>query len=279
MSEKRTLSWSEIYERVSRLPAGPCYGVPRGGAIVAGLTGRAVDAPEKADFIVDDIIDSGATRDRWRESLGKPFLALYDKSVETGLGWVVFPWEGPAEGDAEDIIRRQLQFIGEDVSREGLAETPARVVKSWREIYRGYNEDPAQHLKVFKDGCPSEMIVLRRFEFYSTCEHHLQPFFGTVSIGYIPNQKMLGVSKLARIADCFARRLQIQERMTSDIADFLDKNLRPKGVMVVARARHLCIMARGAAKQNGLMVTSAIRGVFHEAQTRSEFLKLEEGAP
>jgi len=272
-------TWAEIYCRLSAaFPLeGKCYGIPRGGAVVAGMTGRAVDSPEQADFFVDDIIDSGTTKERYAKSFGKPFYALFDKTVEQGLGWVVFPWEGSSEGDAEDIVRRQLQYIGENASREGLAETPSRVVRSWREIYRGYNEDPGQHLKYFKDGCPSEMVILRRFEFYSTCEHHLQPFFGTISIGYVPNQAMLGVSKLARIADCFARRLQIQERMTSQIAEFLERNLRPKGVMVVARARHLCIMARGVGKQNGLMVTSAIRGVFSEPEVRAEFLKLEEG--
>jgi len=279
MSEPYKPTWAEIYCRLSTFPKeGSCYGVPRGGAVVAGLTGRAVDTPEQADFYVDDIIDSGATLARYKSLLdGKPFYALFDKRAEQGLGWVVFPWEGSSEGDAEDIVRRQLQFIGENALREGLAETPARVVRSWGEIFKGYREDPAGHLKFFEDGCPDtdEMVMLRRFEFFSTCEHHLQPFHGVISIAYIPDGKMLGVSKLARIADCFARRLQIQERLTSQIADFLDESLKPKGVMVVVRAKHLCIAARGVKKQAGEMVTSAIRGAFTKESARSEFLQLE----
>lgn len=171
-----------------------------------------------------------------------------------------------------------LEFIGEDVSREGLIDTPSRIVRSWERLYGGYNQDPVDILKTtFKEGSCAEMVILKNIEFYSTCEHHMLPFFGSISIGYLPDKKVVGVSKLARLIECFSRRMQIQERMTKDIADCIMNILGARGVMVVCEAKHLCMVARGVEKQNSVMVTSAVRGVFKEdAVVRNEFLKLIE---
>ncbi|RAX57682.1 GTP cyclohydrolase I FolE [Helicobacter monodelphidis] len=176
--------------------------------------------------------------------------------------------------DMEKLIQDIFEFIGEDKHREGLLETPKRVIKSWETLFKGYNEDPKEVLgTVFEQGACDEMVVLKEIEFYSMCEHHLLPFFGVVHIGYIPDSKVLGISKLARLTEVFARRLQIQEQMTAQIADTLMEVLAPKGVMVVAEAKHMCMLMRGVEKQNSLMITSAIRGRFKsDAKTREEFM-------
>lgn len=175
----------------------------------------------------------------------------------------------------ERHAKKILEYIGEDPTREGLLETPKRMRKAWDEIFSGYKTDPKDLVKCFTKGTCEEMVILKNAEFYSTCEHHFFPFFGHCSIGYIPNGKVIGVSKLARILDCFSKRMQIQERMTSQIADFLVEELQPKGVFVLCEGVHFCMTSRGVRKQDASMITSAIRGVFKEnAQTRNEFLHL-----
>lgn len=261
------------------------YGVPRGGVPVAYLVcdhmGSAdayvVDNPEEADFIVDDIIDSGATRDRFRSLYPeKLFYALFDKTAEhSKLGWIVFPWESTSEGSIENATVRLLQYIGEDPSRGGLVETPGRVTRAWQDWTSGYGQDPASVLKVFEDGGElyDEMVMVRRIPFYSHCEHHLAPFFGTADIAYIPNGKIVGLSKLSRLLDIFAKRLQVQERLTAQVADALMEHLEAKGAAVSIRARHLCMESRGVTKQGHETVTNAVRGVFKtDAAARAEFL-------
>lgn len=175
----------------------------------------------------------------------------------------------------ERHAKKILEYIGEDPTREGLLETPKRMRKAWDEIFSGYKTDPKDLVKCFTKGTCEEMVILKNAEFYSTCEHHFFPFFGHCSIGYIPNGKVIGVSKLARILDCFSKRMQIQERMTSQIADFLVDELQPKGVFVLCEGVHFCMTSRGVRKQDASMITSAIRGVFKDnAQTRNEFLHL-----
>ncbi|MBR4592080.1 MAG: GTP cyclohydrolase I FolE [Elusimicrobiaceae bacterium] len=171
-------------------------------------------------------------------------------------------------------LREMLAYIGDDPSREGLQETPSRIVKSWKKLFGGYQQKPQDVLKTFVEGSCEEMVVLKDIEFYSTCEHHLQPFFGTISIGYLPNGRVLGISKLARLVEVFARRLQIQEKLVSQIADSLMETLHPHGVMVVCKAKHMCISSRGIEKHNAVMVTSAIRGAFKKLEVRSEFLEM-----
>ncbi|MBN2449009.1 MAG: GTP cyclohydrolase I FolE [Lentisphaeria bacterium] len=176
----------------------------------------------------------------------------------------------------EDVIRRLLVEIGEDPDREGLAKTPARVAESYRFLTSGYAQDPAAIVgdAVFSEEC-NHMIIVRDIEVFSLCEHHMLPFFGRCHIGYIPKGRVFGVSKLARLVDCFARRLQLQERLTQQIARTVKDSIDAEGVGVIIEARHLCMMMRGVQKQNSRMVTSAVLGSFHHsAATRNEFLAL-----
>lgn len=178
-----------------------------------------------------------------------------------------------------DHVRALLIAAGENPDREGLRETPKRYIAALREATSGYAIDPASLLKTFEDGASGydEMVVVRAIPFYSLCEHHLAPFFGTATIAYIPSGKVVGLSKMARLLDVFAKRLQVQERMTVQIADALNEHLQPKGVGVLLRARHLCMEARGVKRPGSETITSALRGVFMEGPARSEFLTLHGG--
>ena len=264
------------------------YPVPRGGVPVAYALQSLVpmvlvENPAEADVFIDDLIDSGSTCERYcDEHPGVPFFALLDKRTDEQFKdqWIVFPWEvtdDGADASGNDIIVRLLQLVGEDAAREGLQETPARVVKAWRHWCSGYGKDPAKLLKVFEDGGETydQMVLVKDIPIYSHCEHHLAAIIGTASIAYIPNGKIVGLSKLSRLADMFARRLQVQERLTDQIADALFENLQPKGVGVLIKARHLCMESRGICQQGHHTVTTALRGVIKdEPETRAEFLRL-----
>jgi len=175
----------------------------------------------------------------------------------------------------EKAIRQILEAVGEDLNREGIKRTPQRVANMYAELLGGMQEDPREHLKgVFQEDY-DEIVILRDIPFYSICEHHLMPFIGSAHVAYLPKGNVLGVSKIARIVDCFSRRLQVQERLTNQIADFLMDNLKPMAVAVVLEASHSCMTIRGAKKPGSIMVTSAIRGVFRNDQkSRSEVLSL-----
>lgn len=177
--------------------------------------------------------------------------------------------------EKEKIIKDMLVAIGEDPSREGLLDTPKRVVKSWGEIFGGYKMDGVKVLgTTFEKDTYDQMVVCKDIEMYSTCEHHMIPFFGKVHIAYIPGKKVVGLSKLARLVEVFSRRLQIQEKLTEQIANTLQDALKPKGVMVIVEAKHMCMCSRGVSKQNSLMVTSAIKGRFKKDSVRQEFMGL-----
>lgn len=175
---------------------------------------------------------------------------------------------------------QQLQLLGEDPEREGLVKTPERVAKSLRFLTSGYEAGIESLLNgALFDAPGSEMIIIRDIEFYSLCEHHMLPFFGRVHIGYIPDQKILGLSKFARLVDVFARRLQVQERLSAQIADQLMQSLTPLGVGVVIEGSHLCMMMRGVEKQGGKTITNVMRGSFrNDARTRQEFLAALNGS-
>ena len=174
--------------------------------------------------------------------------------------------------DVEDAIITLLRYIGEDPGRDGLRDTPARVARAWREMTRGYDDDPAEILSRTFEESSDEMIVLRGISFYSTCEHHLLPFYGTATVGYLPG-KVVGISKLARLVECFARRLQIQERMTRQIAEAIETHLGARGVGVILRAHHLCMGCRGVRQEETEMVTSSMLGTLRsDATSRAEFL-------
>ena len=179
----------------------------------------------------------------------------------------------------ESIIRRQLELIGEDVTREGIVKTPSRVAKSLTWLTRGYQMDVLDVVgdAVFEEAHHS-MVMVRDIEMYSMCEHHMLPFFGKVHIAYIPNGRILGLSKLPRIVEVFARRLQVQERLTEQVAQAIEETLKPEGVGVVIEAYHLCMMMRGVEKQNSKTITTALRGSFRDdGKTRDEFLRLAYG--
>lgn len=171
--------------------------------------------------------------------------------------------------------RSSINALGEDATREGLLKTPERVAKAMLYMTQGYEMDAAAILNSAKfQESYSEMVIVKDIELYSMCEHHLLPFFGKAHIAYIPNGYITGLSKVARVVDCFARRLQVQERMTHQILDVIQETLNPLGVAVVIEAQHLCMMMRGVSKQNSVTTTSAFSGQFEANETRSEFLKL-----
>jgi GTP cyclohydrolase I len=178
--------------------------------------------------------------------------------------------------DLEDLVRRQLELIGEDPDREGLLKTPARVAASLQWLTRGYERDARQVIgDAIFDECHSNMVMVRDIELYSMCEHHMLPFYGKAHVAYTPSGKIVGLSKLPRVVDVFAQRLQVQERLTEQIAGALEEVLEPLGVGVVIEAFHLCMMMRGVQKQNSKTITSALRGVFRDdPKTRDEFLRL-----
>ena len=176
----------------------------------------------------------------------------------------------------QDLVRQLLAALGEDPTREGLLETPRRVEQSLRFLTSGYDVDIDDLINGALFTVPyNEMVIVRDIDLYSLCEHHLLPFFGKAHVAYIPDGKVIGLSKVPRIVDAFARRLQVQERLTSQIAATIEEKIRPLGVAVVIEATHLCMAMRGVEKQNSVTVTSAMRGVFHQdPRTRAEFLEL-----
>jgi GTP cyclohydrolase I len=214
-------------------------------------------------FELDEMVKNGTT------SNGNGHAALADAASVLTL----------EDASVQAIYAELLKRLGEDPTRDGLQQTPKRMEKSMAFLTKGYEESVAEvlHGALF-DVDYDEMVIVRDIEFYSLCEHHLLPFFGKAHIAYVPNGKVVGLSKLPRIVDVFARRLQVQERLTQQIAEAIEEAIAPQGVGVVIEAQHLCMMMRGVEKQSSLTVTSSLRGVFKtQLQTRSEFLSLVNG--
>lgn len=178
----------------------------------------------------------------------------------------------------EDAIRTILEYIGENPGREGLKETPARVIKSYGELFEGYSIDVSSLFKMFEDGACDEMVIVKGIPFVSFCEHHLLPFSGVAHVGYLPKGKIVGLSKMARLVDAYARRLQVQERMTVQITSAIDTHLQPLGTGCVIEAEHSCMSCRGVMKHNTSTITSSLTGAFRDdSKCRSEFLHLTVG--
>lgn len=178
--------------------------------------------------------------------------------------------------DFEESVKNMLEHLGEDVNREGLQKTPARVKKAWEFMCSGYNKDPQEIIQsALFSSSNDEMVVVKDIEFYSMCEHHMLPIIGKAHVAYIPNGKVVGLSKIPRVVDVFARRLQIQEQMTEQIADAINKAISPLGVAVILDARHMCMEMRGVEKICSTTVTSALRGIFKkEKKTKDEFMSI-----
>ena len=186
------------------------------------------------------------------------------------------PQLSPEEmAEMKHLQRRILELIGEDPDREGLIKTPERVAKSLRFLTKGYREDPEEILRsaMFREEY-RQMVIVKDIDFFSMCEHHMLPFFGKAHVGYIPNKYITGLSKIPRVVDVFARRLQVQERLTTQIKDCIQATLNPLGTIVVIEAQHMCMQMRGVEKQNSLTTTSDFTGAFEEARTREEFMNL-----
>lgn len=286
------ISWEEVMEACRSLYEGggysstfnlirkaKVYGIPRGGIFAAqafcscfSSEFEMTESPVEADIIIDDIIDTGKTIRIFEDEYQKPVIPLFSSDGR----WLEFPWERMQnEAGPEENIRRIFEFIGEDPDREGLRETPSRVVRSWGKIFGGYKENVEEVFKIFEDDSTDEMIILRDIEFYSTCEHHLLPFSGKAHIAYIPDGKVIGISKLARILEIYSRRAQIQERLCRQITGAIMSHLNPKGAACILEAQHLCMTSRGVEKQNSIMITSSLEGVFKDnAMARSEFMTL-----
>jgi GTP cyclohydrolase I len=267
---ERIINWSEIKERVLMLDQNlKYYGVPRGGAYISAML-NPVETPEEADVIIDDLIDSGTTRDKYKK-YNKPFIGLFDKQTEADLKgkWLVFPWETKDDIPVEENFVRILEYLGENPNREGLKETPKRYIKFLKEFL----EPKEFNFTTFDAEGTDEMIVQTNIPFYSLCEHHIAPFFGIAHVAYIPDGRIVGLSKLARTVDLYANRLQNQERITSEIATRLMEELQPKGVAVVLKAQHLCMCMRGVKKHDTHTTTSKMIGAFHDdLNCRNEFL-------
>ncbi len=296
---RQTLSYADVHSAAQHIgfrwmkqaEAGEIasvFGVPRGGVYPATVVAQFLDLPlaefpDARSLVVDDLIDSGRTRDRYQDFA---FDACYRKTTSPAFeapaaltldGWLVFPWEQGTdeENGPTDAVIRLLEHIGEDPHRDGLLDTPKRVVKAYREMTEGYAVDVAALLATVFDERSDEMVVVSGIEFVSLCEHHLLPFVGEATVAYIPDTKVVGLSKIARLVDAFARRLQVQERMTTQIADAMEQHLAPRGVGVVVRARHACMGCRGVRKPGASMTTSALSGFMKDdPMARAEFLAL-----
>ena len=278
MKKNVFLTWEDIFSRIEYIKKKykidkktKIYGVPKNGMILAGFFNAVnVPAPEDADFILDDIIDSGTTKKKFKKLFPKKkFITLFEKDAK--VDWVNFPFEKQIDEDQNDTVIRLLQIIGEDPRREGLLDTPRRYLSAFHEFLN----PPTFNMTTFDAEKTDEMIVQLDIPFYSFCEHHLLPFFGKGYIAYIPDKKIVGLSKLARTLETFSRRLQNQERITNQVADYLQENLQAKGVAVVLKARHLCMEMRGVKTSDTNTVTSKLLGYFRtDERTRAEFLNL-----
>lgn len=290
----KELSWSQVQtfsvvlaDRWADKAVDGVFGVPRGGLVPAALVAARLDvplvaAPSAGTLVVDDIVDSGGTAARFSdhhfdalvrrsESPAAPDAAVFDE-------WVVFPWEMAEGGQAgpTDAVVRILQHIGEDPTREGLLDTPKRVLKAFTEMTSGYQLNPADVLSTtFDVGPADELVVVREIPFHSLCEHHLLPFSGTATVAYLPaGSRVVGLSKLARLVDLFARRLQVQERLTTQVAQALMDHAGARGAACIVTGTHHCMCARGV-RVEGRMVTSSLLGVLREnPEARAELMAL-----
>lgn len=274
--------WYELLQKLHSKISGKqwngIFGVPRGGTAMAAVLAETINAPLLSEpipgcLVVDDLIDSGRTMEKYKEY---DFVALIDKRTKEWEGqWIEF-WYEDTKTDSEDIVTRQIEFIGDNPKRKGVIDTPRRVVKMWKELFRGYDTKQKPTITIFdngEDGITYDNMVVDTGDFYSYCEHHMVPFFGQYWFAYIPDKKIMGISKVARIVDYYSAKLQIQERLVKEILDAIEKEVEPKGLALVMKGEHLCKTMRGV-KKKGEMITSDLRGSFkNEHDCRAEFMR------
>lgn len=253
--------------------------------------------PDKKILIVDDLIDTGTTLEAmWPGIIYNEDSSKYKKYDVAVLcikrhspipktentyfargvkSWVDFWWEPPQNKSPKQHVTRLLQFIGDDPLREGLIETPDRVIRSYKKLFGGYKQHPKDVMKTFMEGSCEDMVILKDISMFSTCEHHILPFYGKAHIAYVPDGKVLGVSKLARLLDIYARRLQIQERIGQQVTQALNEYLNPLGAACIIEAKHFCMSSRGVEQETSNMVTSSLTGVFKDKpEARAELMRL-----
>ena len=271
----KPVAWDEVYRRLADAPVGRLYGVPRGGAIVAGLTGRAVDSVDEADCLVDDVADSGDTLRVMSDLTGKPTWTLFDRERD-GLSDrdLVFPWDDPTRTQEARLLRLGrdlLDTLGYDVSSPALRETPRRWAAWWTEFL---NQDAGRTNVTFDVVTEGQLVVVAGMHVWSVCEHHLLPFEVTVSVGYVPVGRVLGLSKFARLAQRAAHKLQIQERLIEEISIQAQQLVQTEDAAVLGIGRHLCMEARGP-KTRATTTSFATSGTFaRRAALRRDFLQL-----
>ena len=278
------LTWEDIISRIEYIKKKnkitsktKIFGVPKNGMIVASFFGcKNVYNPEDADIIVDDIIDSGKTKKKYRKMFPKKkFIVLFEKDKKGT--WINFPYEKNTESDYQDLVVRLLQVIGEDPNREGLLETPKRVINAYKEFFSGYKEDANKILeKTFGDvEGYDDMVIQKNISVQSHCEHHMVPIIGIAHIAYIPNERVVGLSKLGRVVDVFSKRLQTQERLTLQIAKSIMTAIDAKGVAVTIDAAHQCMTTRGIKKEKASTVTNYYLGQFKDdLSVQNRYLRL-----
>ena len=278
----RTVTWPEVYKRLAEAPPGRLYGIPRGGSIVAGLTGRAVDAIEEADWLIDDVIDSRTTADDWTARVEKPLWALFDRQRDSvGDHQLVMPWEVVPSGHAqrahlERIGLELIETLGYDPNTEGLRDTPTRWARWWQDFHAF---EAGNQATTFEAVSSDRLVTISRLPVWSICEHHLLPMSLELSIGYVPRGRLLGLSKFARIANAVAHRLQLQERLTNDIAQAVVERTGSPDAAVLARGRHQCLEARGVSVP-AVATTLVTLGAFQEDHLlRQDFLLLADQSP
>ncbi len=299
MRPRRVVTWEELYELAHRLAAkirkdfaprfDDVYGVPTGGSVIAVLVAPQLGLPLASavgprTLVLDDICDSGRTLGRFPGATTavlhvRPALVVDMAETDPPTIWVeetgdfvVYPYERQNGAGGEEIITRMIERIGDDPNREGLRGTPARVLRAWTELFAGYTMEVP--LTTFEDPC-DEMVICKGISYYSFCEHHMLPFFGQAHIGYLPDKRLLGLSKLSRLVEKFSRRLQVQEKLTVQIAAAVQEATGARGVAVVVEGQHFCMMSRGVKQQDSTLTTSAMLGRLREsAPTRAEFMAL-----
>jgi len=272
------------------------YGIPRGGVPVAIAMANALglsvissldDIPINQVLVVDDLVDSGRTLQKYVDA-GYTTVVLHHKShsptfknhffaKQLSTEWIQYFWElsNKSEDPEADVVVRLLEMAGEDPTREGLLETPKRFLKAWQFLTSGYQQKVEDIIKCFDSDGYNQIVLLKDIEVFSLCEHHLMSFWGKAHVAYIPGKKVVGISKLARIVDIFARRLQIQERLGDQVVKALMEHLKPIGAACIIEATHLCMRQRGVQKQNSVMTTSSLAGVFLEDSTKGASARAE----